>query len=358
MKFKILESILYELNIDYTKNRQGNYNFRCVLCGDSKVSKSKKRGWILTNRKSIVYYCFNCGACQKFNNFLKDYDNNLYLKHIEELKLLDSTEDIVLPFKVEKTKVEELSAADEFSVLIPEDFTQVLQKVAFPIKDKVTGIYKKELQLHALKYLVSRKLPESFINKIWIAHDNYVNPEKNIIYYLKHRFIIPFIHKGKIYAFQARILPAYKTQSKYITIKGENKTKIYNIFDVDSSKPVIISEGPINSIFSENGIATAGTISPYGPAYELIVRKCPNRVWAFDNDSAGQDRAITFIESGEKCFIWPKEWIKLKDLNDVHKFLGVSKEDITKTILSNTSTSTLDIVKIKLLKKGLKNDKN
>ena len=40
--------------------RIGNrYNFRCMFCGDSKKSLTKKRGWLY---EDMSFYCFNCGT--------------------------------------------------------------------------------------------------------------------------------------------------------------------------------------------------------------------------------------------------------------------------------------------------------
>ena len=65
-------------------------NCRCFLCGDSKKSATKKRGWIYLN-KDCSYYCFNCGASLSGIKLLKllsgsDYETihreyvNLFLK--------------------------------------------------------------------------------------------------------------------------------------------------------------------------------------------------------------------------------------------------------------------------------------
>ena len=55
-------------------------NLRCFLCGDSKKSATKKRGWIYFKPDSCSYYCFNCGASLSGIKLLKilagsDYDS-------------------------------------------------------------------------------------------------------------------------------------------------------------------------------------------------------------------------------------------------------------------------------------------
>src|SRR5210317_1165112 len=59
-------------------------NFRCPICGDSKKSKSKARGWLLEKDNSLFYYCHNCGASHSFSNFLKVVDPLAYNDYVAE----------------------------------------------------------------------------------------------------------------------------------------------------------------------------------------------------------------------------------------------------------------------------------
>ncbi len=72
------------------------------------------------------------------------------------------------------------------------------------------------------------------------------------------RVVIPFFDRGgKFFAFQGRAFG--KEQPKYITIKfDESKQKIYGLDRLDLNKPVMITEGPIDSLFLDNAIALAG----------------------------------------------------------------------------------------------------
>ena len=51
-------------------------NMRCPLCGDSKKSATKKRGWWYN--KSGSYYCFNCSTGMSGINFLKAISGSSY----------------------------------------------------------------------------------------------------------------------------------------------------------------------------------------------------------------------------------------------------------------------------------------
>ena len=49
------------LNLPKITKKDDKYNFRCVICGDSKKSSKKKRGWLLWNKdyNTYIYHCFN-----------------------------------------------------------------------------------------------------------------------------------------------------------------------------------------------------------------------------------------------------------------------------------------------------------
>lgn len=47
-------------------------NLRCPVCGDSKKSASKRRGWVyLSGKGNPSYHCFNCGANMSGMRFLE-----------------------------------------------------------------------------------------------------------------------------------------------------------------------------------------------------------------------------------------------------------------------------------------------
>ena len=60
------------------------YNFRCPICGDSKKSKSKTRGYFYAINSNVNFRCHNCGASMSFNNFLKQIDPTLQKQYAME----------------------------------------------------------------------------------------------------------------------------------------------------------------------------------------------------------------------------------------------------------------------------------
>ena len=62
----------------FKKKKDGVYNCRCVICGDSHKKKSKARGYFFNNKNKLMYKCFNCDASMYFSSFLKTVDANLF----------------------------------------------------------------------------------------------------------------------------------------------------------------------------------------------------------------------------------------------------------------------------------------
>jgi len=79
MKY-LQEKYIKMMNLPLLDKKGDNYNFRCIICGDSKKSKFKKRGWFkwYKNRNTYLYYCFNCSASHSFDYIIKEYYSNLY----------------------------------------------------------------------------------------------------------------------------------------------------------------------------------------------------------------------------------------------------------------------------------------
>ena len=55
------------------QNNGTHFHARCVLCGDSKKNKRKKRFHLDWNNGLIKWHCFNCGKSSKDFSFLQLY---------------------------------------------------------------------------------------------------------------------------------------------------------------------------------------------------------------------------------------------------------------------------------------------
>jgi len=317
----ILNEIVHEGKI--TENKTG-YNFRCVICHDSKKNKSKRRGWILFRGEQITYYCFNCLYDRSFKNFLRDKYPSLFEEHykttLNNLKLKKSHCEIVAK-EIKSNEIKDLS-----NEIIPYSF-QLLDK---NIKDREL----KKLQLNALKIILERSIPKLYYRDFLVCYEGK----------FKNRIIIPYYKDRILYAFQGRTID--NNPLKYLTYCEENE-KIYRFYSSNKEEIVYITEGPIDSMFIENAIATSGTIGIDSTQFKIIKNKFMKRVWLFDNDSAGIERAKKFAENSENIFIWPSHYRNIKDINELVLF--DNSIDIEKLLLENTYNGFEAIIKLKLL---------
>lgn len=325
----IVKDILKQIVEGSIHESNGNFNFRCVLCGDSKKSKSKKRGWVLFDKEKITYHCFNCNVSLSFKKFLKENYSNLYNQYLKNRDIksvlkLNKTDIVVSTPKITKTG----------NVDITDDF----MAYSFDIHDKNLDKGKMMLQYTALKYVINRKLPADFIKNLRVCYDGK----------FKDRLLIPYFNAdGEIYCFQGRSLTG--REPKYLTNKPENNTKIFNYYTADPNRVVYIMEGPIDALFIDNSIATSG-IANYGTEqYEEIAQRFAERTWVFDKDYTGLDMAIRYAQKGEYVFCWKKEFGEVKDINDLVIKNNLTPEELFVIINENTFTRFKAQIKLKMM---------
>jgi len=252
-----------------------------------------------------MFHCHNCELTYNFNNFLKNLDFQLYSE-----------------FSLEKLKDEKSPKQKEL-----EDFVEKMKKPVFlqsgPLKD-----LKKVSQLsadHPCKAFVSnRQIPNPYHAKMFFCPKfftwtNDIIPGKFDIVSLLYdepRLLIPFFDTEKnMHAFQGRALDS-KSKTRYITIVNDETTpKVYGLDSVDFNKKTYVFEGPIDSMFVPNSIATAGG--------DLVstVKDLPkkNLVVVYDNEPRSVDtkkKLDKAIINGYNVCIWPSN-LEHKDVNDM-----------------------------------------
>ena len=144
------------------------------------------------------------------------------------------------------------------------------------------------------------------------------------------RLVIPFFdEQDRMFAFQGRAFG--KEIPKYITIVLDSeKDKIYGLNNVDWNKKVYVVEGPIDSLFLDNCIATAQS--------DLRIKnKKDNVILIPDNEPRNKEIVKRMINAVDKKFnvaVWPKT-LKYKDINDII-ISGKTSAEIQTLISNNT----------------------
>ena len=188
---------------------------------------------------SMIYKCHNCGVGASFKNFLKHVDSKIYNEYILE--------------RYKKKEVE-------------PDITQ-FRKPRFLLGDSpLKSLIKVSTLEHhhpVKKFLENRQIPSHSHHELFLAPKffewvNTLVPNKFPSLDGDHpRLVIPFFdERDKMFAFQGRAFG--KENPKYITIVlDSDRDKIYGLNNVDWNKKVYVVEGPIDSLFLDNCIATS-----------------------------------------------------------------------------------------------------
>ena len=309
--------------------QKGRMNFRCNVCGDSLTKKNVKRGFLLLNTKSTekhwVYYCQRPECEANKNpmsgaNWLKFTDSFLYNAYRNEIKLCNR-DDSHADKMMEKIEKQRIIREKEIKEQLEKKRHQEAEDVKHfrPIEVGTTQVFE-----DAKSYCVSRKIPYDIWKNFFVAIDGKY----------KDRIIIPFFDKqDEIYYWQGRHL--YGAEPKYLNRSFAKNDAVYNLHNIDKTKPVIILEGSVDSMMIENSIATLGLALSDDMQKNLNDLDCH---YLCDNDKPGNQQARRYLKSGKYVFMW-KDFLKfhklpstVKDINEcmikLNRSIRFSYEDL------------------------------
>lgn len=297
---------LYKISHTFDKFVQKSsyvWNVRCPYCGDSTKSRSKMRGYVGVDPKTslLAYSCHNCETTANFRSLLKHQSISSFEQY--QLQTLDG--------KKKQKNADSDNALKE--LFAPSD--PVL--VQFPTLDRLPSDH------IARKYADSRKLPRSALKDLYFC-DSFgswigtVDP-KYVDRYPddQERILIPFRNRqGKIVTIQGRafgnVLP------KYATAKLSDEQKIYGIDKVDLTKKIVVVEGPFDSMFLPNAVASADSNLSSDRILNAIGVPKDQLVLVYDNQPRNRDIVRLVGQAINKQFnvvIWPR--VAEKDINDL-----------------------------------------
>jgi len=303
----------------FTQKKTDLYNFRCPLCGDSSKNKIKARGYIYAKKGNYFFMCHNCGASTSFYNFLDKVDPS-----------------ILKEYSLERYKNGEDGKANyqkpTFDNLKEKPVFKIKTKINLPsIADLPDGHYAKD-------YVIGRKIPEQQHEHLYYTADfkkfvESVEVEKEGLIDNDQRLVIPFFDEEKnLVAFQGRALGNSKL--RYITVKmSDEGIKLFGLDRINKEEDVYVTEGPIDSMFLENAVATADATltnaSKYVDKSKLIL--------VYDNEPRNKDicrHMEKAIEEHYRIVVWP-EMIEEKDINEMI-LSGFLPDEIQDIISKNT----------------------
>ena len=302
----------------FSRKKDDLYNFRCPLCGDSQKNKLKSRGYIFRKKNDYFYMCHNCGVSTTFYNFLKQVDPKLLQEYQLERYKNGETGNNNYP----KPEFEEFKSEKP-------TFKKTLE---LPTIDSLPEAH------YAKNYVQQRRIPENFYSQLYYAEDfatfiQNLGIDKEGLYKNDKRLVIPFYDKEKnLVAVQGRSLGESKL--RYITLKlDDDNNKFYGLDRIDQDKMICVVEGPIDSMFLDNAVATADA------NLESITKIFDKSkvVLVFDNEPRNKqivEKINLAIENHFNVVIWP-EFIDYKDINEM-VLGGFSPDEIQDIIDKHT----------------------
>lgn len=295
------------------------WNFRCPICNDSKKSKHIARGYILESNGKYNSYCHNCHLSLPLGKFIERINPVLYSQYLEEKfesghfgsKRYDQQPEIITMKKVTESKA-----------------LLALQRVSLLDQDHI-----------ARQYVIDRKLPYKYHSKLYYTDNfnkfaNRFRPDRYDPELPEKRLVIPMLDRNsKLIGFQGRAIDP--SPVKYITVLlASDNPKLFGLDTVNLNRTYYAFEGPIDSMFVQNSIASCGGRIDS----EIIKNSLPKdlAVIVYDNEPRNKDIVTNMkkaIEAGFKIVIWPKHILQT-DINDMI-LAGHSIEKIMITIQQN-----------------------
>ena len=294
---------------------------KCPFCGDGRKG-TRTRFYIYENVKygsnSMNVDCKNCGEQMSFHSFLKDFDPGLFREY-----RLDC-------FRNKFGREPREMFAEQTQIEQP--------KVTHLDVDTLYGAVKlRELPVDHIcrKYVAGRLIPDQFLDYL-LYTDNFRESTakfKDDDYAKKMpedaRLILPFYSQfGNLHCYQGRSLDP-TNKMRYITVKAKDEyTKTFGLDRIDRSKEVRVCEGPIDSLFIQNSLASA----------DADLTRVEGDVYVYDAQYRNKDvvRHINkAIDLGKNVVLFPKSFI-FKDINEAVVDGGLNLAQIESIIKDNT----------------------
>ena len=268
------------------------WQFACPFCGDSAKLSFKKRGNFIFKEGPFFnsFKCFNCGTFMPISKFFKKFNTELSLEAVDYLIANKNTEGMTISKHGDYK--ESLFNAKEMKDL----------GVDIDEFKKMFNLVNANEDVECWRYLTGR-MQNDF--------SRFLYDPKN-----KTLLVINTI-EDKIIAFQMKSLVKKKGEmSKYITISlnkihkdllkddveishdMDSLSMLFNLYRVNPDKPVLATEGPMDSFLLPNCIAILGAQKHVNIGIPLW--------YVYDDDKDGRKHAIEKLELSQNVFMWDK----------------------------------------------------
>lgn len=311
---------------------------RCPICGDSKKSKSKTRLYFYPVDGKYFIRCHNCGASKSIGNFIKDQFPEVYSDYTMER------------FTEKSSSVGGMQTFTEPQPKVKEKPKPVVKN------NRLTPLSDLNPDHPAMLYVKERNIPDDAICHIYFTKNfaywvELVYPQKYQKLPTDSRIVFPIYDKTgeHLIGAQGRCLGS-SNSIRYITLKFDtDESKLYGRERLNTSHPILVTEGPIDSLFLPNCLALCGG----DVSYDLKEFDSKNVTVVLDNEPRSKETIARYekvIDSGFNIVIWSGIPSNLKDVNDMI-LAGYSRDDIVSIIKNNSYSGMKAKLKLSTWKK-------
>ena len=323
---------------NFKQKKEGLFNFSCPVCGDSKKNLTKARGYAFAKGNDYFYRCHNCGVSTNVGNLIKHVDTTLYKEYVLE--------------RYSSGRTNNANSANAVLQISAPKFGKLQKQKVF---EHAEWCDKLPNQHFCLEYLKRRQIPKD-VYKLLLFTSKYADFVTSI--YPEHgkqlindaRLVIPFYDENDdLIAVSGRALETSDNSLRYVTVRtnqSQNKL-IYGLDRNKSSEKILLVEGPLDSLFLNNCLASGDA------NLALTAKEIDGDITLiFDNEPRNKEILKMMnkaIDTGHSMVIWP-ESMEGKDINEM-VMSGISPSEISDIISSNTFNGITAKLKFNMWKK-------
>ncbi len=300
---------------------------KCPFCNDT----AKKRRFYFwqnnragANSDSMSCYCHNCNYSRSMGNFLKEFDPGLHGQYrIDTFGERSAWRDFI-------------SDKKEAPKEVPKPLFAAPLDERLPMRHPPHSVALSKLQSDhpARRYIEGRGIDN--LDLLYFSEDfqktvEAFRPELHDKAGHEPRIIIPFFNEdGELVTMQGRSMDPNVAQSqRYLTFKvDDTSSKVFGLDRVNKKSTVSVVEGPFDSLFVPNCVATADANLLNVEWGDLYI---PDNQFRNEQVCKLVDR---IIERGKKVVLFP-ESVPWKDLNDMIVKGGMAKKQLLQLIADN-----------------------
>jgi hypothetical protein len=276
----------------YIKKTQTGFNFACPYCHDSASNTSKKRGNIVLSGKYAGHFkCFNCGKSVKLVKFFEDFKEPMSLNDITYIKN-NLTIPSTFAYGANSTALtsEVIDYENALKYAIPRDIIKRVFNLEEINKQTTPEAYSyliHRCQYNLKNFLYSRRFDKIIILNS-IKNDYVIGYQTRPLKYKNYNTMQITRLRNALYGASAGVIPDYI----------ENLSSLFNIFNINIYKPILVTEGPLDAFLLPNCIATSGASKNLGVDLPFW--------YVYDSDKTGIEHALDALKRGYNVFMWKK----------------------------------------------------